>query len=146
MNILCKYQKKGAFFFICVFRKYMFCVQVYWKWACRGRYNLFFEALKGLLLKNILFFLIFAGNVTLLSVNITELIPLRASTSKYKKSASSMWLYEGGFSMIFIFSPFFRMRIWALCRDAGRCTNSGWSLFSLRHFWGSLRPPGCITE
>ena len=30
----------------------MFCVQLYLKQACWGRYNLCFEALKGLLLKN----------------------------------------------------------------------------------------------
>ena len=35
------------FLFICVFRKYMFCVQLYGKWACWGRYNLYFEARGG---------------------------------------------------------------------------------------------------
>ena len=29
----------------------MFCVQLYGKWARWGHYNLYFEALKGLLLK-----------------------------------------------------------------------------------------------
>ena len=29
----------------------MFCVQLYGKWASWGHYNLYFEALKGLLLK-----------------------------------------------------------------------------------------------
>ena len=45
MNILCKYEKKikVRILFICIFRKYMFCVQLY---------NLYFEALKGLLLKD----------------------------------------------------------------------------------------------
>ena len=53
----------------------------------RKHYNLYFEALKLLLLKNApyFFFLIFAENVTLLSRNIIKLIPLRVSTSKYKK-------------------------------------------------------------
>ena len=34
MNILCKYEKKisARCLFICVFRKYMFCVQLYGKW------------------------------------------------------------------------------------------------------------------
>ena len=41
------------------------------------------------------FSLIFAENVKLLSRNIIKLIPLGASTSKYRKSAFSMWLYEG---------------------------------------------------
>ena len=55
MNILCKYEKKLRcifFLFIHTFRKYMFCVQLYGKWARWGHYNLYFEALKGLLLKN----------------------------------------------------------------------------------------------
>ena len=61
MNILCKYEEKlicifffnlFIYLFICVFRKYMFCVQVYGKWAHWGHYNLYHEALKGLLLKN----------------------------------------------------------------------------------------------
>ena len=60
-----------------------------------GHYNLYFEALKGLLLKNApIFFPIFAENVMLLSQNITKLIPFGASTSKYKKFAFSMWLYK----------------------------------------------------
>ena len=68
----------------------MFCVQLYGKWARWGQYNLYFEALKGLLLKKctLFFFLIFAEKVTLLSQNIIKLIPLESSTSKYKKSAS----------------------------------------------------------
>ena len=41
------------------------------------------------------FFLIFAENVTVLSLNNIKLIPFEASTSKYKKSAFTMWLYEG---------------------------------------------------
>ena len=41
------------------------------------------------------FFLIFAENVTLLFLNIIKLIPLGASTSKYKKSTFSIWLYKG---------------------------------------------------
>ena len=50
-----------------------------------GRYNLYFEALKGLLLKNApYFFLIFAENFTLLSLNIIKLVPFGASYSKYK--------------------------------------------------------------
>ena len=40
------------FSFICIFRKYMFCVQLYGKWTRWGHYNLYFEALKGLFLKN----------------------------------------------------------------------------------------------
>ena len=48
MNILCKYEKKN----LCIFRTYMFCVQLYGKWTCWGLYNLYFEALKGLSLKN----------------------------------------------------------------------------------------------
>ena len=54
MNILCKYQKiiKVRFVFTCAFRKYMLRVQLYGKWAHWGCYNLFCEALKGLLLKN----------------------------------------------------------------------------------------------
>ena len=61
-------KNKMSFFylFICVLRKYIFCVQVYGKLARWGRYNLYFEAL-------------------LLSLNIIKLIPLGASTSKYKK-------------------------------------------------------------
>ena len=31
----------------------MFCVQLHGKYAHWGRYNLYFEALKGLLLKNV---------------------------------------------------------------------------------------------
>ena len=42
------------------------------------------------------FFLIFGENVTLLPRNIIKLIPSGASTSKYKKSAFSVRLYEGG--------------------------------------------------
>ena len=59
MNILCEYQKKIKmyFLFIFLFRKYMFCVQLYGEWDCWGRYNLYFEALKGLLLKNTPWFL-----------------------------------------------------------------------------------------
>ena len=41
-----------VFLFIWVYRKYMFCVQIYGKKARRGRYNIHFEALKGSLLKN----------------------------------------------------------------------------------------------
>ena len=40
-------RNKSAFL-ICIFRKYMFYVQLYRKWACWGRYYLYFEALKGL--------------------------------------------------------------------------------------------------
>ena len=74
----------------------MFRVQLNGKWDRWGRYNLYFEALKGLLLKNepYFFFLIFAENVTLLSVN-NYADPIGASTSKYKKSSFPMWLYEG---------------------------------------------------
>ena len=71
-------------------------MQLYGKWARWGRYNLFFEAFKGLLLKIApYFFLFFAENVTLLSLNIIKLIPYGASTSKYKNFAFPMWLYEG---------------------------------------------------
>ena len=64
----------------------MFCVQLYRKWAHWGHYNLYFEALKGLLFKSAaIFSLHFAENVTLLPLNIIKLIPLGASTSKYKK-------------------------------------------------------------
>ena len=58
MNILYKYEKKNKvrFLFISVFRKYMFCVQLYGKWAPWGRYKIYFEALKGLLLKNAPYF------------------------------------------------------------------------------------------
>ena len=71
----------------------MFCVQRYEKWVRWGHFNLYFEALKGLLLKNAPYvFLIFAENVTLLSRNMIKLIPLGFSTSKYKESAFSMWL------------------------------------------------------
>ena len=54
MNILCEYEEKikVRFLFICVFRKYMFCVQLYGKSARWGRYNIYFEAFKGLFLKN----------------------------------------------------------------------------------------------
>ena len=60
------------------------------------RYNFYFEALKGLLLKNAPYFfsLIFLENVSPLSRNMIKFIPLGASTSKYKMSAFSMWLYE----------------------------------------------------
>ena len=55
MNILYKYEKKmkDCFIFICMFRKYMFCVQLHGTWAHWGRYNLYFETLKGLLPKNV---------------------------------------------------------------------------------------------
>ena len=59
INILCKYKKKLGcvfFLFIFVFRKYMFWGQLYGKWARWGRYNLYFEASKVLLLKNALNF------------------------------------------------------------------------------------------
>ena len=57
------------------FQKIMFCVQLYRKWV-RGHYNLYFEALKGLLFKNaLIFYLIFAENVTLLPLNKMKLIP-----------------------------------------------------------------------
>ena len=54
MNILCKYEEKIKmhFLFINDFRKYMFCVQLYGKWTLWGIYNLYFEAFKGLVLKN----------------------------------------------------------------------------------------------
>ena len=54
MNFLCKYEKKIKvhFLFICIYKTCMFCVQLYGKWARWGHYNLFFEVLKGLLLKN----------------------------------------------------------------------------------------------
>ena len=45
-------QIKVRFLFICLFYKNMFCVQLYGKSARWGRYDLYFEALKGLLLKN----------------------------------------------------------------------------------------------
>ena len=45
--------------------------------------------------RSTLFFLIFAENIVLLSLNIIKLIPLGAPTWNYKKSAFSMWLYEG---------------------------------------------------
>ena len=88
---------KVCYLFICIFKKYMFCVQVLRKWASWGRY-LYFEAFKGLELRNAPYFflLIFAENVTLLSRNIIKLILLGASTSNYKKSAINMWLYKGG--------------------------------------------------
>ena len=41
------------FLFISIYRKYMFCVQLYGKWTSWGHYNLYFEALKGSLLKNV---------------------------------------------------------------------------------------------
>ena len=64
-------KKRVYLLFICVFRKYMFCVQLHGKWAHWGYYDLYFEALKGLLLKNAsFFFFIFAENVTLLYLNI----------------------------------------------------------------------------
>ena len=90
MNILCMYEEKIRvhFWFIWVFRKYIFCVQLHGKWARWGHYNLYFEALKGLLLKNTpkFFFLTFAENVTLLSLNIIKLIPLGASTLKHPET------------------------------------------------------------
>ena len=52
-------------------------MQLYRQWARWGRYNLYFEALKGLLLKNApYFFLIFAENVTLLSQNMIKVDPI----------------------------------------------------------------------
>ena len=54
MNILCKYEEKikVRFLFICVLKKkiHVLCATL-WKWARWGHYNLYFEALKGLLLK-----------------------------------------------------------------------------------------------
>ena len=53
MNILCKYEKKIKVHlsFIYAFRKHVLCA-IFGKQACWGCYNLYFEALKGLLLKN----------------------------------------------------------------------------------------------
>ena len=72
MIILCKYERKKKCFFVYLFaffffRKCMFCVQLYGKWTSGGRYNLYFEALKGLLLKkrNYFFFSIFANIVAI---------------------------------------------------------------------------------
>ena len=115
-----------CFFFICVFRKYMF------------RYNLYFEALKGLLLKtHLIFFLIFAENVTLLSRNIIKLISLGSSTSKYKKVrflyviiwgwsviiimvntvTPSRWFKGGGMGpLLVLVSPCFRENVVATCK------------------------------
>ena len=45
------------------------------------------------------FFLMFAKNVTPLSWNIINLIPLWSSTSKYEKSTFSKWLYKGDFPL-----------------------------------------------
>ena len=44
MNILCKYQEKIKvhFVFICIFIKYIFCMQLYGKWAYWGHCNLYF--------------------------------------------------------------------------------------------------------
>ena len=49
-------KSRQRFLFICIFRKYMFCVQLYGKWACWGCYNLYFEDIKALLLKTHLIF------------------------------------------------------------------------------------------
>ena len=46
-------KKKVRFLFICIFRKYMFCVLLCGKQAHWGCYNLYFEALKRLFLKNV---------------------------------------------------------------------------------------------
>ena len=78
-------KNEGAFFIYLRFKKYMFCVQLYGKWVCWGCYNIYFEALKGLLLKNAPYFFFFwflQKNVRLLSLNMIKLIPLGASTSK----------------------------------------------------------------
>ena len=67
----------------------MFCVHLYGKWARWGRYYLYYEAQKVYYSKkHPNFFLIFAENVRLLFLNIIKLIPLGASTSKYKSPLS----------------------------------------------------------
>ena len=71
-------------------------MQVYGQWVRKGSYNLYFKALKKVIIqKRTLFILIFAENFTLLSRNIVKLIPFGASNSKHKKSAFSLWLYKG---------------------------------------------------
>ena len=96
LNILCKYENKiKVRFFLFRFLVNTCFMCNYGKCARLGCYNLYFEALKSLLLKTApYFFPIFAENIMLLSLNI-KLIPLGASISKYKKSAFPMWLYEG---------------------------------------------------
>ena len=68
-----KKKKNGAFLKIHLrFQKnHIFCVQLYGKWVRWGRYNLYLETFKGSFFKNVLIlYLIFAENVTLLSLNI----------------------------------------------------------------------------
>ena len=95
MNSLCKYEKKlikknnNSFLFAFLEKK---CC------GCNSIGNELVEGAISYILKHSKVYyskthLILAENVTLLSRNIIQLIPLGASTSKYKKSAFSMWLY-----------------------------------------------------
>ena len=103
---MCKCENKKlryVFFIYLPIWKIPVCVQLYGIRAHWGHYSLYFEALKGLLLKNalIIIFLLFSFSDfcrkchAILSWNIIKLIPLGSSTSKYKKSPFSIWLYEG---------------------------------------------------
>ena len=83
------------YLFASLYRKYMFCVQF-----LNGPVEDAISSTRSIerfITENpkLVFFLIFAENVTLLSRNIIKLTPLGSSTSKYKKSAFSIWLYEG---------------------------------------------------
>ena len=89
----------------------MFCVQLYGKWTHWGCYNLYFEAFKGLLLKKNknknkkkkktkkfkntpIFYLIFAENVKLLSLNIVKADSLGPLPQSIKSPLSPSLLHR----------------------------------------------------
>ena len=74
----------------------MFCVQLYGKRAYWGNHNLYFEALKGLLLKNapIFFFSDFCRKCQQLSRNMIKWSHWDPQNQSIK-STFSMWLYNG---------------------------------------------------
>ena len=87
-------EKSVHFLFIYVYRKSCFVCNSMGNGPIEGTF-LYFEELKGLLFKNALIFffffnLIFAKKSHATIPDIIKLIPLGASTSKYKKSAFSL--------------------------------------------------------
>ena len=86
MNILCKYEPQniGAFFYLFGFKKIIFECNSMGNGPVDGTITSILRHLKGYYSEmHLFFYLIFAENVTLLSLNIMKLIPLDTSTSKY---------------------------------------------------------------
>ena len=117
-------KNKVGFWFICIFKKYMFCVQLYGKWVRWGRYNLYFEAIKGSLLKKERTLIFFPDFCRKCHAPLPEhkLIPLGPQPHSIKKSAFSMWLYKGVTELALKVEPAFHyIPSWSSSIPASAC-------------------------